>query len=179
MEKIIQQIEKSIIQFQDKSVIIDAEVAILYGVGTRRINEAVKNNPDKFPEGYILQLSKLEKDKVVENFDHLEALKFSPNLPKAFTEKGLYMLATILKSPKATETTIAIIEAFAKLRELKRVINKLSDVVNKESKESLIEHSGNLLAELLDDDLTISETETSIELNFAIVKFKHTIKAKK
>jgi len=179
MEKIIQQIEKSIIQFQDKSVIIDAEVAILYGVGTRRINEAVKNNPDKFPEGYILQLSKLEKDKVVENFDHLEALKFSPNLPKAFTEKGLYMLATILKSPKATETTIAIIEAFAKLRELKRVINKLSDVVNEESKESLIEHSGNLLAELLDDDLTISETETSIELNFAIVKFKHTIKAKK
>jgi len=89
------------------------------------------------------------------------------------------MLATILKSPKATETTIAIIEAFAKLRELKRVINKLSDVVNEESKESLIEHSGNLLAELLDDDLTISETETSIELNFAIVKFKHTIKAKK
>ena len=179
MEKIIQQIEKSIIQFQDKSVIIDAEVAILYGVGTRRINEAVKNNPDKFPEGYILQLSKSEKDKVVEIFDHLEALKFSPNLPKAFTEKGLYMLATILKSPKATETTIAIIEAFAKLRELKRVINKLSDVVNEESKESLIEHSGNLLAELLDDDLTISETETSIELNFAIVKFKHTIKAKK
>ena len=179
MEKIIQQIEKSIIQFQDKSVIIDAEVAILYGVGTRRINEAVKNNPDKFPEGYILQLSKLEKDKVVENFDHLEALKFSPNLPKAFTEKGLYMLATILKSPKATETTIAIIEAFAKLRELKRVINKLSDVVNEESKESLIEHSGNLLAELLDDDLTISETETSIELNFAIVKIKHTIKSKK
>ena len=179
MKHIIQQIENSIIQLQDKFVIIDKDIAKLYGVETRRINEAVKNNPDKFPEGYILQLSKLEKDKVVENFDHLEALKFSPNLPKVFTEKGLYMLATILKSPIATETTIAIIEAFAKLRELKRVIKKLSDNENEESKESLLEHSGNLFAELLDDDLTISETETSIELNFAIVKFKHTIKAKK
>ena len=179
MEQIIQQIEKSIIQLQDKFVIIDTDIAKLYEVETKRINEAVKNNPDKFPDGYILQLSKLEKDKVVENFDHLEILKFSPNRPKAFTEKGLYMLATILKSPKATETTIAIIEAFAKLRELKRDIKKLSDNENMESKESLLEHSGNLFAELLDDDLTISETETSIELNFAIVKFKHIIKAKK
>ena len=179
MKQIIQQIENSIIQLQEKQVIIDIDIAKLYGVETKRINEAVKNNPDKFPEGYLLQLSKTEKDKVVENFDHLEALKFSPNLPKAFTEKGLYMLATILKSPKATETTIAIIEAFSKLRELKRVIKKLSDTATDEDKESLLEHSGNLFAELLDDDLTVSETETSIELNFAIVKFKHIIKAKK
>ena len=179
MKQIIQQIENSIIQLQEKQVIIDIDIAKLYGVETKRINEAVKNNPEKFPEGYLLQLSKTEKDKVVENFDHLEALKFSPNLPKAFTEKGLYMLATILKSPKATETTIAIIEAFSKLRELKRVIKKLSDTATNEDKESLLEHSGNLFAELLDDDLTVSETETSIELNFAIVKFKHIIKAKK
>jgi len=179
MKQIIQQIENSIIQLQEKYVIIDVDVAMLYGVETKRINEAVKNNPDKFPEGYVLQLSKKEKDKVVENFDHLVSLKFSPNLPKAFTEKGLYMLATILKSPKATETTIAIIEAFTKIRELKRTINKLSNEVDHEIKESLIEHSSNLFTELLDDDLTISETETSIELNLAIVKFKHIIKAKK
>ena len=179
MKQIIQQIENSIIQLQEKYVIIDVDIAMLYGVETKRINEAVKNNPDKFPEGYVLQLSKTEKDKVVENFDHLVALKFSPNLPKAFTEKGLYMLATILKSPKATETTIAIIEAFTKIRELKRTINKLSDNVNEEIKESLMEHSSHLFTELLDDDLTISETETSIELNFAIVKFKHVIKSKK
>ena len=118
MEQIIQQIEKSIIQLQDKFVIIDTDVAILYGVETKQINQAVRNNPDKFPEGYVLQLSKSEKDKVVKIFDHLEFLKFSPNLPKAFTEKGVYMLATILRSQKATETTIAIIETFTKLREL-------------------------------------------------------------
>lgn len=114
--EIIHQIENSIIQLQDKFVIIDTDVAALYGVETKRINEAVKNNPDKFPKGYILQLTKEEKDNVVENFDHLTILKFSPILPKAFTEKGLYMLATILKSSKATETTIAIIETFSKIR---------------------------------------------------------------
>jgi len=64
-----------------------------------RINEAVKNNPDKFPEGYILELSKKEKQEVIENFDNLK-IKFSPTLPKAFSEKGLYMLATILKRKK-------------------------------------------------------------------------------
>ena len=177
--EIIHQIEKSIIQLQDKYVIIDTDIATLYGVETKRINEAVKNNPNKFPEGYIVQLSKKERDEVVENFDHLEFLKFSPSNPKAFTEKGLYMLATILKSPKATETTIAIIETFSKLRELNRNIKKLSENKNEEKQESILQLSGNLLADLMDDDLTINESETSIELNFAVVKFKHTVKAKK
>jgi len=177
--EIIHQIEKSIIQLQDKYVIIDTDIAKLYGVETKRINEAVKNNLNKFPEGYIVQLSKKERDEVVENFDHLEFLKFSPIYPKAFTEKGLYMLATILKSPKATETTIAIIETFSKLRELNRNIKKLSENKNEEKQESILQLSGNLLADLMDDDLTINESETSIELNFAVVKFKHTVKAKK
>jgi hypothetical protein len=79
---------------------LDSDVALLYGVETRDINKSVKNNPDKFPDGYIISLSKKEKAEVVENFHHLNSLKFSPTLPKAFTEKGLYMLATILKSEK-------------------------------------------------------------------------------
>ena len=116
---------------------------------------------------------------MVENFDHLAILKFSPNLPKAFTEKGLYMLATILKSSKATETTIAIIETFSKIRELNRNIKKLTETVNKEGKKTLLHQTGNLIEDLMDDDLKISETETTIELNLAVVKFKHTIKAKK
>ena len=90
-------IEKIIIR--GISVIIDSDVSELYGVETMRINEAVKNNPDKFPEGYILELSKKEKQEVIENFDNLK-IKFSPTLPKAFSEKGLYMLATILKRKK-------------------------------------------------------------------------------
>jgi len=177
--EIIHQIEKSIIQLQEKNVIIDIDVASLYDVETKHINQAVRNNPDKFPEGYIIRLSKKEKDEVVKNFDHLEILKFSSYNPKAFTEKGLYMLATILKSPKATETTIAIIETFSKIRELNRNIKTLAKNSNQGQKESILQHSGSLLADLMDDTLPVSETETSIEVNFAIVKFKHVIKAKK
>lgn len=85
---------------------------------TKEVNQAVRNNAEKFPEGYVIALNMTEKTEVVKNFDHLENLKFSSSLPKAFTEKGLYMLATILKSERATQTTIAIIETFAKIREL-------------------------------------------------------------
>jgi len=112
----LQAIESSILEIRNTPVILDCDVATFYGVETMRINEAVKNNPDKFPAGYILELSKQEKKEVIENFDNPK-VKFSPSNPKAFTEKGLYMLATILKSKQATETTLAIIEAFAKIRQ--------------------------------------------------------------
>lgn len=72
---------------------------------TKRVNEAVSNNPEKFPEGYVLMLDNQEKTEVVEIFDHLQNLRFSPQLPKAFTEKGLYMLATILKGAKKCTPT--------------------------------------------------------------------------
>ena len=94
--------------------------------------EAVKNNPNKFPDGYLLELGQIEKNELVENFDRFDKLKHSTAIPKAFTEKGLYMLATILKSPQAAETTLAIIETFTKVRELSRVIHKT---------QSLPEHS--------------------------------------
>ncbi len=91
------EVEDKIIEIRNKHVIIDSDVAQLYGVETKRINEAVSRNPEKFPEGYFVELNENEKQEVVANCDHLASLKFSPNLPKAFTEKGLYMLATILK----------------------------------------------------------------------------------
>ena len=81
-------------------------MAELYGVETREINQAVKNNPDKFPEGYIIELNKKEKEEVIKNFDNLGNLLYSPAPPKAFTEKGLYMLATILK-PFVLKRTIS------------------------------------------------------------------------
>lgn len=88
----------------------------------RRLIKGLEIIPVNFPKGYVFLLTSQEKVEVVENFDHLYKLRFSPSNPKAFTEKGLYMLATILKSPKAVETTIAIVEAYAKLKELSRVI---------------------------------------------------------
>ncbi len=123
----LKMIESKIITIRDRQVILDSDIAELYGVETKHINQAVRNNPEKFPEGYIISLSQADKAEVVKNFDHLSGLKFSPVLPKAFTEKGLYMLATILRSPAATETTIAIVETFAKVRELSRTIAMLSE----------------------------------------------------
>lgn len=152
-------------------------MAVLYGVETMRINEAVKNNPDKFPEGYILELTSDEKKGVIEIFDNPK-IKFSPALPKAFTEKGLYMLATILKSPKATQTTIAIVEAFAKIRELSRIVAELSESPEELRQKTLMRKSGEIIADILGDDLKTTDTETTIEINFALMKFKHTIKRK-
>lgn len=171
-------VENVVFDLRGQHVILDSEVAKLYGVETMRINEAVKNNPDKFPEGYIIELTKEEKSEVIEIFDNPK-LKYSPVLPKAFTEKGLYMLATILKSPKATKTTIAIVETFAKIRELSRTVAELSDTKDQFKQKSLMQQGGDILDDLLDDDMQTSDTETTIELNFAVLKLKHTVKRKK
>ena len=146
---------------------------------TKEINKAVRNNPDKFPEGYIFELQQAEKQYVVENFHHHENVKYSPVVPKAFTEKGLYMLATILKSPQATQTTIAIIEAFAKLRELSRTIGEMSANPDRFKQKTLMQKSGEIMADLFGEDMQTTDTETEIELNFAVLKLKHTVKRKK
>lgn len=124
----LENIKDKIVIVRGQQTILDSDVAMLYGVETKRVNEAVKNNPDKFPEGYIIYLSNDEADSLRSKFSTLKNpgrgghSKYSP---KAFTEKALYMIATILKSPKATETTISIIETFAKVRELSRNISEL------------------------------------------------------
>ena len=83
-------LESKLIEYKNEVVLIDSDVAELYGVATKEINQAVSNNLDKFPDGYIIELSKEEKNEVVKKFDHLEKLKYSHYLPKIFTEKGLY-----------------------------------------------------------------------------------------
>jgi hypothetical protein len=172
------QVQDKVFTLRSQSVILDSDVAELYGVETMRINEAVKNNPDKFPAGYVFPLSKEEKVEVIENFDNLK-VKFSPLLPKAFTEKGLYMLATILKSSRATQTTIAIVETFTKIRELSRITAAVAETPEKPKQKSFMRRSGEIIAEILDDDLQVVGAETSLEINFALMKFKHTVKQKK
>ena len=173
-------IEEKLITVRKKQVLLDRDVALLYDVQTKRINEAVKNNPEKFPEGYIINLTNEEwQNQLVENFDQFKNLKHSYVLPKAFTEKGLYMLATILKSPKATETTIAIIETYAKIKELSRVIECVTEENSPEKQEDLLSKSTQLISSVLHDNLELNGTETSIELNLAILKVKHTIKRSK
>ena len=173
------EVENRIVEVRKQQVLIDTDVADLYGVETKRINEAVKNNPNKFPDGYLLELSQIEKNELVENFDRFDKLKHSTAIPKAFTEKGLYMLATILKSPQAVETTLAIIETFTKVRELSRVIHKIQSLPEHSPKQkTLMERTGDLIGDLIipDDELDVVGTETTYEMNLAIFKLKRTVK---
>jgi len=145
-------IENKLIRYGKELVLIDSDVAILYGVTTKEVNQAVSNNIDKFPDGYIIELSKEEKKEVVKKFDHLEKLKYSPYLPKVFTEKGLYMLATILKSEVATKTTIHIIETFSKLREFVRINDDIIKKINElEQTIKLTGQQTNYNAERIDE----------------------------
>lgn len=167
-----QDVKDKIVRLNNQNVILDYAVAELYGVQTKEINQAVKNNPKKFPPGYIISLS--EED-LRSNF--LTTNSKSRVTPKAFTEKGLYMLATILKGDKAIETTISIIETYAKLRELSNTISEMSSS-NKGNSKSLMQRSGEIITDLFGDDLETNETETEIELNFAVLKLKHKVKRK-
>lgn len=176
-------VREKIVSFQGQDVILDYDVAQLYGVETRVINQAVRNNPQKFPEGYILMLNN-EESSVLRSkiliLEHREGRgAHSKYNYKAFTEKGLYMLATILKGDKAIQTTIAIIEAFAKLRELSRTINEMAKNPDEYKQKSLMRRSSEIVDDLFGDDMETTGTETEIELNFAVLKLKHTIKRKK
>lgn len=143
-DKQIVNVESRLIALRGQQVIIDRDVAELYGVETRDINKAVRNNPDKFPEGYIIALDKDEKDELVENFHRFNPLKHSTVAPHAFTEKGLYMLATILKSPMATpdlqtsdtETTLELDFFIGKLKHTVRRVRR-NDGTESEEDEQL------------------------------------------
>jgi hypothetical protein len=183
-------VNNKIITIRNQNVILDSNVAKLYGVEPKEINQAVKRNPDKFPEGYIFQVKANEFDHLllteqsdnqgaVTNCDrtltinHLEKTRV---LPKAFTERGLYMLATILKSPRATQTTITIVDAFAKLRELSYNIAMLNSMNPEVIEPEIVESTGGLMNELLFSGFPTS-AETSLEFNLGLIKAKRMIKS--
>jgi len=100
-------------------IMLDSDLAVLYGVETKRINEAVKNNPDKFPNDFMFECSEMEWESLrskISTLDNLNRGQHRKYLPKAFSEQGVYMLATVLKSQTATEVTISIMRTFTKLR---------------------------------------------------------------
>ena len=175
----IEDVQDKIIVLRGEPVILDRDVAALYGVQTKEINQAVKNNPGKFPIGYVLPVEEEEMEELVKNFDRFNILKHSTITPKAFTERGMYMLATILKSRQAEVTTIAIIDTFASVKELARTIRTLNNTEKPEEQKGLLKKSGELIGEIIGNDMATAETETELELNFAVLKVKHTIKRKK
>ena len=144
-------VEEKLISLRNQKVLLDCDVADLYGVKTKEINQAVKNNPDKFPYGYI-------------SFDRLNKLKFSTVEPTAFTQRGLYMLATIIKSPRATNTTLAIVDTFVTVRELASTMERLQNAEDGgKQQQQLLKHSGELMADMIGNNLSTTTAETEIE----------------
>ncbi len=113
-----ERIENKIYLIRGKKVMLDHDLAQLYGVSTKVLNQAVKRNKSRFPEDFMFQLTSVEKEEVVTICDHLKNLKFSPQRPFVFTEQGVAMLSSVLNSERAVQVNIAIMRAFTKLREL-------------------------------------------------------------
>ena len=173
------EVKNKIICIRQQEVISDADVAELYGVETKRVNEAVKNNPDKFPEDYMFTLTSEEVKDLRSKFSSTKISTKSRVKPKVFTEKGLYMLATILKSKSAQNVTFAIIETFTKVRYLKREIVNLHNETDKKKQTSRLDRFAEVISDIVMPDLETDETESSLELNFIIGKIKHTVKRSK
>ena len=114
----VERIQKAILFIRDEKVILDADLAALYGVSTKRLNEQVKRNRGRFPDDFMFQLTSEEKADVVANCDHLKKLRFSPNLPYAFTEHGTIMAANVLNSERAVHASVEVVRAFVRLRQM-------------------------------------------------------------
>lgn len=172
----IQDVEGKIVSLRGMKVMADADVAFLYGVETKRINEAVRNNPDKFPESYMFLLTPDEFYDLRTKISTTNVSTKTRSVTKVFTEKGLYMLATILKSKRAKDVTFAIIETFAKVQELKKEIVALHQETDKQAQATRMQHFGELLTDIVMPDLQTQETESSLEINFLVGKVKHTVR---
>ncbi len=111
-------LESLILTLRQQKIILDADLAGLYGVPNKALNQAIKRNADRFPEDFMFQLTVEEKAEVVANCDHLARLKFSRTRPYAFTEHGALMATNVLNSQEAVKMSVYIVRAFIKQREI-------------------------------------------------------------
>ncbi|MCU0370579.1 MAG: ORF6N domain-containing protein [Bacteroidales bacterium] len=137
-------IMNKILIIREIKVMIDSDLAGLYGVTTKRMNEQVKRNAKRFPVDFMFQLTESEKQEVVAKCDHLNRLKFSPSLPYVFTEYGAVMLASVLNSDRAISVNIQIIRVFTRMRQMldshAEILRKLEQLQNKD-----IEHDRQIM----------------------------------
>ena len=177
----LEQINDKIIAVRNNQVILDNDVAELYGVATKEVNQAVKNNPEKFPKGYVITPSASEWQKLKIEIFNSNYLRYSVSddlRSKILTAKFSKMRVSP-KGPQAVQTTIAIIEAFAKLRELTRSLQFVQETTDNSEQRNLLQQSGQLFSELLNDNLELYDTETTLELNLALLRLKRTVKKKR
>lgn len=135
----IERIESRIFTIRGQKVMIDRDLAELYGVKTKALNQAVSRNAKRFPKDFIFQLNDKEKQELVTICDHLSELKYSYRLPYVFTEQGVAMLSSVLKSERAIEINVLIMRAFVKLRKV-LATNKDLNYLFKELKHKVDQH---------------------------------------
>ena len=176
----IQEVKSKMIVLRGQPVLLDRDVAALYGVETKHINQAVRNNPEKFPDGYIFELEEDEevslRSKIL-TLNHTGRGQHSKHGYKAFTERGLYMLATILKSPDAVRATLAIVETYAQVRAMVRDMEALQTLKDGSPEQAAqLSQAGHRLASIIGENLSTTSTRTTIELNLAVLKITHEVK---
>ncbi len=142
--KQLKPLESMIFTIRERKVIIDADLAALYDVPTKALNQAVRRNEDRFPRDFVFRLTVKERLEVVTNCDHLAKLKFSRTLPMAFTEHGAIMAATVLNSSQAVAMSVFVVRAFVRLREHvvanQAILKRLAEI-----DRTLLQHDSALL----------------------------------
>ena len=173
-------VRSRMIEVRGCQVLLDRDVAELYGVQTREVNQAVRNNPDKFPDGYVYEMTREESAALRSKFLTLEKGvgrgRYSKHGYKVFSEKGLYMLATVLKGKRAVQASLAIIETYAQLRSMVRDMEALQTLKDGSAEQAAqLAKTGHKLAALIGDNLSTESTKTTIELNLAVLKITHEV----
>ncbi|MCF6244302.1 MAG: ORF6N domain-containing protein [Sulfurovum sp.] len=178
-------LEKKLIKLRDNVVVLDKDVAELYKIEPKRLREQLKRNIEKFPDDYAYQVSKQELELMVSQNATPSKKHYGGSLPWVFTEKGLYMVATILKSKNALSATFTIIETFAKVKKLSRNINAIMETKDESLQNELAQKSNLILEEIIDiepdileddEDGEIIETTTKFEFNLGFAKVSRSIK---
>jgi prophage antirepressor-like protein len=177
--------ENKLIKLKDKLVLLDKDVANLYEIEPKRLREQLKRNIEKFPKDYAYQLTDGDM-KIMESQNATPSKKyFGGTNPWVFTEKGLYMVATILKSKNALNATFQIIETFSKIKELSRNINAIMKTTDENIQKELAQKSNHILEEIIeieadvledDEDGEVIETTTKFEFNLGFAKVSRSVK---
>ncbi len=178
-------LEKKLITLRSTLVLLDKDVASLYGVEPKKLRQQIKRNIEKFPTDYAYQVSDEELNILVSQNVTPSKKQYGGTNPWVFTEKGLYMVATVLKSPQAVSATFSIIETFAKIRELSRNINAIMKTTDESVQKELAQSSNKILEEIIDiepdvledsEDGEVIETTTKFEFNLGFAKVSRSIK---
>ena len=181
-------VQSRMLTIRNQQVLLDRDVAALYGVETKALNQAVKRNTERFEEGYLFQLDASEVENwksqiVTSNLSEREIASLKMGMrraPYAFTERGLYMLATILNSDRAVRATKAIIETYAQVRSMVRDMEAIqTEKAGSPEQANLLTRAGHKLAGLIGDNLSTVSRKTTIELNLALLKITHEVSERK